>query len=165
MSGKPRLISEQSKEIVAACELLEENETVKESYPAIILPQFTSNAWICCCSHKNPSDAESCERCSRERDALMAIYSGAHLTDVLRREAQGTASMTQRRRKGEFLDKKTPKTVDNAKERLIDEQIEKVEKREKYKDKMRVQALPRLVLYFVGSFLIYLLICLVSGRL
>lgn len=154
-SKKPKLISEQPNHIITACELVDDNESLRDTYPAVIMPEFGQTAWICSCSHKNKADSEQCERCTRGRDALKSIYAHENLVKVAHEEAHGTYTMTLRRVKGEFMEKLEPKEIDNAKELKIEEEKEKVEKRERYKEKMRIQALPRIALYFVLAYLLY----------
>lgn len=160
---KPKLISAQPDHIVTACEIVDDNESVRDKYPAVIMPEFGKSAWICCCAHKNRIDLDECALCSRRRDDLMALFTVEHLELVADNEAHGTYTMTQRRIKGEFMDKRDPKVIDAQKEEEIAEQIKKVEAREKYKDKMRIQALPRLALYFVLAFLLYFVLCWIFG--
>ena len=164
-SKKPKLIAEQPSHIVTACELIDDSESIRDKHPAIIFPQFGESAWICCCSHKNRAEAERCEVCTRGRDDLKEAFSMENLNRVAYNEAHGVATMTQRRVKGEFLDKREPRVIDTQKENLIEEQKKKVEKRERYKDKMRIQALPRIALYFVLAYLLYFLLCWIFGIL
>lgn len=160
---KPKLIADQANHIITACELVDDKESVKDNFPAIIMPEFGKTAWICCCSHKNKTESESCERCGRERDKLRALYSHDNLEKTAYEEAHGTSTMTARRIKGEFMDKKMPVETDNIKEILIEHEKEKVEKREKYKEKMRIQAIPRFILYFVLAYLLYFVLNWIFG--
>ncbi len=43
-------------------------ESAEHTHPAVVVPQETNTAWLCCCGNKNPRDAEFCGVCSRERD-------------------------------------------------------------------------------------------------
>lgn len=163
-SKKPRLISEQPNHIVTACEIIDDSETIREKYPAIIFPQFSKTAWICCCSHKNRAESEECEVCTRGRDDLKEVFSPENINRVAYNETHGISTMTQRRVKGEFLDKRDPRIIDAQKENMIDEQKKKVEAREKYKEKMRIQALPRIALYFILAYLLYFILCWIFGE-
>lgn len=120
-----------------------------EKYPAVVMPQFSNNAWICTCSQKNTSEDTVCVRCSRERGNLEKMLEKTEIS-------KDSYSQYQRARKVEHITARTYEKTSEAKEKKIEAEIEKVEKREKYKDKMRVQALPRIVLYFVAGYLIYL---------
>lgn len=160
---KAKLIADQPNHIIAACEIVDDSESIRDKYPAVIFPQFGSSAWICCCSQKNKADSEECERCTRSRDALKQIYTGENLEKVAYDEAHGTSTMTLRRVKGEFMDRREPKTVDTKKEEQIEEQKKKVEARERYKEKMRIQALPRFALYFVLAYLLYFILNWIFG--
>ncbi len=160
---KPKLISEQPNHIIAACEAVDDSEQLRDTYPAIIMPEFGQSAWICSCSHKNSAKSEECERCTRSREALRELYSHENLVRVAQNEANGTATMTQRRVKSEFMDRREPKVTDSKKELLIEEQKQKVEKRERYKEKMRIQALPRIALYFVLAYLLYFILNWIFG--
>ncbi len=161
--GKPRLISEQPNHIITACEIVDDSEQLRDTYPAVIMPEFGQTAWICSCSHKNRAESEECERCTRSREALRELYSRENLERVSKNEAHGTATMTQRRVKGEFMDRREPRVNDSKKELLIEEQKQKVEKRERYKEKMRIQALPRIALYFVLAYLLYFILKWIFG--
>ncbi|MBE6650943.1 MAG: hypothetical protein E7613_06490 [Ruminococcaceae bacterium] len=160
---KPKLISQQANHIVTACELVDDKESVKDKYPAIIMPEFGKTAWICCCSQKNKAESETCERCGRERDKLKSVYSHENLVKTAYAEAHGTSTMTARRIKGEFMEKHNPTAPDNIKEILIEHEIKKVDKREKYKEKMRIQAIPRFILYFVLAYLLYFVLNWIFG--
>ena len=162
---KGDMIDDQTNDIVTACELVEESESLKENFPAIVMPAFGERAWICSCSHKNSSDAEVCERCSREKAWLMTVYDKEHLRRLSKDEGNGTLTMSKRAEKARFIEKRDFKPLDEKKELVIENEIKKVEKRERYKDKMRIQALPRIVLYFVGGFLIYFLVLLLTGQI
>ncbi len=162
---KGELIKEQTNDIATACELVEESEALKESFPAIVMPAFGEKAWICSCSHKNSNDAEACERCSREKKWLMEVYDKERLRRISREEGNGTLTMSKRAEKARFIEKRDFKPLDEKKELVIENEIKKVEKRERYKDKMRIQAIPRIALYFVGGFLIYFLVLLLTGQI
>lgn len=161
--SKTKLIAELPNHIVTACEIVDDSESIKEKFPAVIIPQFGEHTWICCCTHKNRADAVECERCKRDRDALKAVYTEDNLEKTAHDEAHGTGTMTMRRVKSEFLEKMTPKEHNAEKERQIEEQKQKVEKREKYKEKMRIQALPRIALYFVLAYLLYFILNWIFG--
>lgn len=120
-----------------------------EKYPAVIMPQFSDNAWICTCSQKNASQDAVCRRCSRERDKLEKML---EKTEFLKSQYSGY----QRARKAEHITARTFEKPNVEKEKRIEAEIEKVEKREKYKDKMKIQVLPRIALYFAAGYLIYL---------
>lgn len=162
---KGELIKEQTSDIVTACELVEENEVLKETFPAIVMPAFGERAWICSCSHKNSNDREVCERCSRQKAWLMSVYDKESLRRLSREEGNGTLTMSKRAEKARFIEKRDFKPVDEKKELVIENEIKKVEKRERYKDKMRIQAIPRIALYFLGGFLIYFLVLLLTGQI
>lgn len=160
---KLKHISEQPISIANACEIVDDNELLREKYPAVVIPEFGTSAWICSCSHKNRADFEECEHCSRNRDVLRKIYSVENLRSVDYSENHNTGTMTMRRAKTEFLDKRTPTVTDEKKEQMIEEQKIKVEKREKYKEKMRIQAIPRIALYFVLAYLLYFILNWIFG--
>ena len=120
-----------------------------EKYPAIVMPQFSDNAWICTCSQKNTSRDLACTRCSRSQEDVKKLLDT--------KKASGNQySSYQRARKVEHISARTIEKTSEEKEQRIEAEIKKVEKREKYKDKIRVQALPRIALYFVAGYLIYL---------
>lgn len=120
-----------------------------EKYPAVMMPQFSDNAWICTCSQKNASTDAACIRCARQRCDLEKMLEK-------KEAARSQYSVYQRARKAEHIAARTFEGVSEEKEIEIEAEIKKVEKRERYKDKMRVQALPRIILYFVSGYLIYL---------
>lgn len=155
---KAKRISDQPNHIITACELVDDSEHLRDTFPAIVMPEFGQTAWICSCSHKNPADAPECERCTRSRDDLKELYTVENLEKVAHEEAHGTLTMTARRVKSEFMERRDAKPIDEKKELLIEEQKEKVEKREKFKEKMRIQALPRIALYFVLAYLLYFIL-------
>ena len=74
------------------------------------------------------------------------------------------APLTSEKRiaKAEFIERRDSKPTDEKKELIIENELEKVEKRERYKDKMRIQALPRIALYFIIVYLIYFLLRLLT---
>lgn len=43
-------------------------ESAEHTHPAVVIPQETNTAWLCCCGNKNPREAEYCGVCNRERD-------------------------------------------------------------------------------------------------
>ena len=120
-----------------------------EKHPAVVMPQFSVNAWICTCSQKNSSEEEVCRRCLRERSSVEKMLEKTEVT-------KDQYSHYARAKKVEHITVRTAAAPSEEKEKKIEAELEKVEKREKYKDKMRVQALPRIVLYFVAGYLIYL---------
>ena len=124
-----------------------------EKYPAIVSPAFSDSAWICVCGQKNFENTE-CTRCSRGRETLLKMVadSGAHTFE------NDPYSFIQRSKKAALNSSRTRVEMDEDKEKLIEQQREKVEKREKYKEKMLMQALPRIVLYFAAGYLIYFLL-------
>ena len=120
-----------------------------EKYPAVMMPQFSDNAWICTCSQKNTAQDDACIRCTRQRESLEKMLE--------KREASKSQySLYQRARKAEHIAARTFEAPSEQREAEIEAEIRKVEKREKYKDKMRIQVLPRIVLYFASGYLIYL---------
>ncbi len=125
-----------------------------ENFPARVMPQFSQNAWICSCGQKNLDSDTECIRCSRlkERQKQMLEKSlvGSYSADAY--------SLFQRSRRADFNRAQRRETPDPAKEKQIENEIEKVERRERYKEKMKIQALPRFVLYFVLAYLVYLFI-------
>ncbi len=155
---KSELIKDQTLSTITACELVEESETLHESYPAIAMPKFGENAWICSCSHKNSTASEACEKCGRSKQWLIETYDAKNLEIVAAEGSEGTLTMTRRAEKARFIEKRDYKPTDEAKEFVIEKEIKKVEKREKYKDKMRIQALPRIALYFILAYLLYFLL-------
>lgn len=38
------------------------------AHPAIVEPEMGTNAWLCCCGHKNSLSDTTCENCMRDRD-------------------------------------------------------------------------------------------------
>ncbi len=159
----PDLISHKSVALQAACEIADRNVGVKRGYPPIVVPAINQFGWICTCSYKNPLGEKNCLRCNRDRDVLMSLYTEDSLKQISESTAKEALTLAERAEKSRFLEKRERKKYDSAKENEIEVQIKKVEAREKYKDKMRIQALPRFVLYFVGAYLLYLLIRLVTG--
>lgn len=67
-------------------------------------------------------------------------------------------SPEKRIQKAEFLKKRDDKGVDERKERIIEDEMKKVEIREKRKDRLKKEALPRIVLYFIIGYLIWFLL-------
>ena len=125
-----------------------------EKYPAVCMPSFTEKLWICTCGQKNLSGERVCVRCERTRvslESMMKKYeTGAYQNDQY--------SLVQRAKKAEHTLARTQEKPDLEKEKLIEEQKIKVAKREKYKEKMIMQALPRIALYFAAGYLIYFLL-------
>ena len=155
---KTELIKNQTLSTITACELIEERETLCESFPSLVMPRFGENAWICSCSHKNANTDENCERCGRDKKWLMETYDVTNLKQIAVEGAQGILTMTRRAEKARFIEKRDHKPVDEKKELIIEKEIKKVEKRENYKDKMRIQAIPRIALYFILCYFLYFLL-------
>lgn len=59
-------------------------ERREEAHPIRVLPQEGKNVWLCCCGHKNPAAACSCEICKREKGWQMETLSEEHLCEVRR---------------------------------------------------------------------------------
>lgn len=53
----------------------------EELHPIRVLPQVGANVWLCCCGHKNPTDASACEECGRDREWQVENLSVEKLTE------------------------------------------------------------------------------------
>ena len=159
----PDLICDKSVAIKAACEIADRRDGIKRQYPPIVVPTVNQFAWICTCSYKNSLSEKACARCNRDRDVLLELYKDDSLKEIAKSATGEALTMAEREEKSRFLEKREREKYNPAKENEIEVQLKKVEAREKYKDKMRLQALPRFVLYFVGAYLLYFLIRLLTG--
>ncbi|MBQ9976882.1 MAG: hypothetical protein IJP16_10250 [Clostridia bacterium] len=123
-----------------------------EKHPAVIMPQFSEGAWICTCSQKNTPDLDICKRCGRLKADLekMVTMNTASEFD------SDPYSFVQRAKRVEHTLARTATESSAEKETAIENEMKKVEKREKYKSRMVMQALPRIALYFIAGYLIYL---------
>ncbi len=125
-----------------------------EKFPAVIMPSFSESSWICTCGQKNLSEDASCIRCERTKESLLEMVKKYETGDYQKDQY----SMLQRAKKADHTLNRMPKEEDPDKERLIEEQKIKVEKREKYKEKMILQALPRIALAIVAICVFYFLL-------
>lgn len=125
-----------------------------EKYPAVIMPSFSDSLWICTCGQKNLNSDASCVRCERTRESLEEMVKKYESGEIER----DRYSFVQRAKKAEHASARVQTEMTPEKEKLIEEQKIKVEKREKYKEKMIMQALPRIALYFAAGYLIYFLL-------
>ena len=123
-----------------------------EKHPAVIMPQFSEGAWICTCSQKNTSDLDACKRCGRLKIDLEKMV-------LMKDNSEFTSdqySFVQRAKRAEHILARTATQNTAEKETAIEDEMKKVEKREKYKSRMVMQVLPRIALYFIAGYLIYL---------
>ena len=123
-----------------------------EKHPAVIMPQFSEGAWICTCSQKNTSDHDACKRCGRLKIDLEKMV-------LMKDNSEFTSdqySFVQRAKRAEHILARTATQNTAEKETAIEDELKKVEKREKYKSRMVMQVLPRIALYFIAGYLIYL---------
>lgn len=125
-----------------------------EKYPAVVMPSFSDSLWICTCGQKNLNSDTSCVRCDRTRASLEEMIKKYESGEI----ARDQYSFMQRAKKAEHESTRVQTEMTPEKEKLIEEQKIKVEKREKYKEKMIMQALPRIALYFAVGYLIYFLL-------
>ena len=121
-----------------------------EKYPAKFLPEFRKEVWVCTCGQKNLEAADECVRCTRTKESQRLLLS--------ERNTHERAALVTRAKRADFESARNPEKEDKGKEELIEKEIAKVAKREKFKDKMKTQALPRLLAYIVIAYLIYLLL-------
>lgn len=125
-----------------------------ELFPAVVMPKFSEYAWICTCSQKNHSSDEICTKCSRTKASQMEMMK-KYDTSEYEKDAY---SLVERAKKADFIKSRNTEKPDAEKEKQIETEIDKVEKREKYKDKMKIQALPRLLIYIAAGYAIFMLL-------
>lgn len=60
-------------------------QAAEERYPTVVIPQFGSKVWLCCCGNKNPASQETCEKCGREREWQKNTVTRAALEETKQR--------------------------------------------------------------------------------
>ncbi len=52
------------------------------AHPAIVIPQASANAWLCCCGHKNSISDDKCEICFRDKEWQLCNLNNDNLQKV-----------------------------------------------------------------------------------
>lgn len=80
--GRAKRFSEMDSDLRASYTHVNIFGQAEEAHPIRVLPQAGTNAWLCCCGHKNPATVPLCEVCGREKDWQLANLSEQHLREV-----------------------------------------------------------------------------------
>lgn len=128
----------------------------EERFPTKVLPQFGEKVWLCCCGNKNPSAAEKCEKCGREKEWQEKSVVSSALEETKNRMINDPTEITLHD-KSKFKQNKFLESQDD-----IDKKIEQYEKamkniayEEKRKHKRQMMLIPKIL---IGAGIIYLLV-------
>ncbi len=68
--------------------------SAEEKYPTKVMPQQGNKVWLCCCGNKNPSDADVCERCGREKEWQIKSMTASAIEEAKKRMASDPTAIT-----------------------------------------------------------------------
>lgn len=131
----------------------------EEVFPIQVVPQEGEMAWLCCCGHKNPKSAERCEICQRERDWVLENLAVEKLDERAKKIAEEEQHLFKpdktKYRQDKYL--QTEEEIRRKKE-AYELAMKRIAERERRKEKLKMQILPRVLLYFVIVYAIWYLL-------
>jgi hypothetical protein len=130
--------------------------TAEELFPFKVVPQEGELAWLCCCGHKNPKNVDRCEKCLRERDWVLENLAVQKLDETAKKitaEEQHLFKPDRSQyRQDKFLE--TEEEIARKKE-AYELAMKRVTEFERRKEKLRMQIIPRILLYLVVALVLW----------
>lgn len=121
-------------------------QAAEERFPTVVIPQFGSKGWLCCCGNKNPDSCSECEKCGREKEWQKNNVSHVALQETKRRIVSDPREIA-------FHDKskfKQNKFLENDSD--VQKKIEQYEKamrnvalEEQRREKRRMMLIPKII--------------------
>lgn len=128
-------------------------------HPACVIPKMGTNAWLCCCGHKNSLDDIKCEVCYRERQWQLD-----NIVESRLKAAADAAQVAYTVRDSYKQDKYMQS------EREIAEKVAQYERamkniaaEERAKERLKRQFIPRLIAAVVGIWLVAALVLYIAS--
>ncbi len=151
-----------------AYEKLNKYKKTENVHPAVVLPQKSENAWICCCGHKNMISLDECEECGRSKDWEFAELNEKKLNEtVLELKRANDHNVMDKVR---FKGYEKPLTEDQIYEKKIEYQkvLRSIAEQEEKKEHNRRMIIPKVIMYYAAVmlilFILYLAHALITGN-
>ncbi|MBO4501160.1 MAG: hypothetical protein J5760_02865, partial [Clostridia bacterium] len=140
--------------------------SAEHTHPAVVIPQETNTAWLCCCGNKNPRDAEFCGVCNRERDWQLNNITEEALEE---KRTELNADPTERvmHDKSGFRQDKYLETDDEiaAKVERYEQAMKNIAEEEKQRKNYRRKILKRIIIAIIIAVAIYLAVYWINNDL
>ncbi len=132
---------------------------VEEVFPIKVVPQEGELVWLCCCGHKNPKSAELCEVCRRERDWVLENLAVQKLDETAKKIAEEEKHLFKPDKSNYRQDKYLQSEEDiRRKKEAYERAMKRIAESERRKEKLKMQILPRILIYFAIALLLGFLI-------
>lgn len=140
--------------------------SAEHTHPAVVIPQETNTAWLCCCGNKNPREAEYCGVCSRERDWQLKNITEEALEE---KRTEFNADPTERvmHDKSGFRQDKYLETDEEiaAKVERYEQAMKNIAEEEKQRRNYRKKIIKRIIIALVIAAAVYLAVYWVNNDL
>jgi len=137
----------------------------EEVFPIKVVPQAGEMAWLCCCGHKNPKSAALCEICQREQDWVLNTLAEEKLDETARKIAEEEKQLFKPLKNSYRQDKYLQNEVEiKRKKEAYELAMKRVAERERRREQLKAQILPRLLLYFFFAFLLWFILGLLLNK-
>ena len=138
----------------------------EELFPIKVVPQEGELAWLCCCGHKNPKNVDRCEKCLRERDWVLDNLAEQKLDETAKKISEEEKQYFKPDRTNYRQDKylQTEEEIRHKKE-AYEHAMKRVTENERRKEQLKMQILPRVILYFVIAYLLWFLLGILFNKI
>ncbi len=136
---------------------------VEKTYPAVVMPQKTENAWICCCGHKNLISYDKCEICGRDKEWEFAELNDKKLDETVTELKRANDRLVYPR-KNPFKGYQRPLTPEEEYRKKLEYEkvLRNLEEEERRKEHNNRMIIPKAFLYYAVGMLIIMILTLIN---
>ncbi len=145
-----------------AYEKLNVYKETEKAHPAVVIPQKSESAWICCCGHKNLISYDKCEQCGRSKDWEFAEINDKKLNEtVLELKWANDHNVIS---KDNFKGYEKPLTEDQIYEKKLEYQkvLRNLAKEDEKREHNRRMIIPKAIMYYAGIMFIILILYVIQ---
>ena len=135
----------------------------EKSYPAVVIPQKSENAWLCCCGHKNLIANDKCEICGREKEWEFASLNDKKLSETVTELKRANDRLVYPR-KNPFKGYQRPLTPEEEYQKKLEYEkvLRNLEEEERRKEHNNRMIIPKAFLYYAVGMLIIMILTLIN---